>query len=132
MYNGTAAWTYDGTIDFYLDTVNSGVDFWGSSLNDKHWDVVASKKVKKTVNCVDIARIIGSYRLEDNVIVKMDIEGAEYDLIQDFIKKDVMKLIDYIAPELHGPPLIPQDNPYEVYKAFIKLFGTNILQWNRK
>ncbi len=36
LYKSTAAWTYDGTIDFYLDTVNAKKDFWGSSLNKKH------------------------------------------------------------------------------------------------
>ena len=33
LYNQTAAWIYDGKIEFYLDTVNTAVDFWGSSLN---------------------------------------------------------------------------------------------------
>jgi hypothetical protein len=32
----TAAWISDGTIDFYLDTVNKDVDYWGSSLNANH------------------------------------------------------------------------------------------------
>ena len=36
LYKSTAAWIYDGTIDFYLDTVNAGNDFWGSSLNKYH------------------------------------------------------------------------------------------------
>jgi len=36
LYKSTAAWIYDGTIDFYLDTVNAGQDFWGSSLNQNH------------------------------------------------------------------------------------------------
>jgi hypothetical protein len=36
LYKSTAAWIYDGTIDFYLDTVNAGNDFWGSSLNKNH------------------------------------------------------------------------------------------------
>ena len=36
LFKSTAAWIYDGTIDFYLDTVNKKKDFWGSSLNNKH------------------------------------------------------------------------------------------------
>ena len=35
LFKSTAAWIYDGTIDFYLDT-NNKVDFWGSSLNKNH------------------------------------------------------------------------------------------------
>jgi hypothetical protein len=36
LFTQTAAWTYDGQIDFYLDTVNKEADFWGSSLNKNH------------------------------------------------------------------------------------------------
>jgi hypothetical protein len=36
LYKSTAAWTYDETIDFYLDTINDKNDFWGSSLNQNH------------------------------------------------------------------------------------------------
>jgi hypothetical protein len=47
LYNSTAAWIYDGKIDFYLDTINSGHDYWGSSLNKNHPDVLASIKKNK-------------------------------------------------------------------------------------
>ena len=36
LFKSTAAWIYDGTIDFYLDKVNADNDFWGSSLNKNH------------------------------------------------------------------------------------------------
>jgi hypothetical protein len=36
LYKSTAAWTYDGTIDFYLDKINVKRNFWGSSLNKNH------------------------------------------------------------------------------------------------
>ena len=101
LYNQTAAWTYDGTIDFYLDTVNQNNHFWGSSLNKNHPDVVRSGSVKVSVKCMDIAGIIKQYKLDDLVVIKMDIEGAEYDLLLDFIKKDVLQLVDFMAIEFH-------------------------------
>ncbi len=36
LYNQTAAWKKNGSIDFYLDTINEDYDFWGSSLNVNH------------------------------------------------------------------------------------------------
>jgi hypothetical protein len=36
LHDQTAAWIHDGTIDFYLDTVNEKNDFWGSSLMKNH------------------------------------------------------------------------------------------------
>ena len=34
--NGTAAWIKNGQIDFYLDLINAGANFWGSSLKETH------------------------------------------------------------------------------------------------
>jgi hypothetical protein len=39
LYKSTAAWTYDGTIDFYLDTANRYGDYLGSSLNKNHVNI---------------------------------------------------------------------------------------------
>ncbi len=36
LYKQTAAWIYNGKIDFYLDTINKQADYWGSSLNKNH------------------------------------------------------------------------------------------------
>ena len=58
----------------------------------------------------------------------MDIEGAEYQLIFDFIRKDIMKLIDYIAVEYHFK-LSPYKTPEEVYTALINSFGIKFLEW---
>ncbi len=41
LYKQTAAWTYNGKIDFYLDTINKQADYWGSSLNKNHVVCVA-------------------------------------------------------------------------------------------
>ena len=30
LFNQTAAWKYDGQIDFYLDLINVEKNFWGS------------------------------------------------------------------------------------------------------
>ncbi len=58
----------------------------------------------------------------------MDIEGAEYELLQDFIRKDAMKLIDYIAVEFH-PSLSPFGRPEDLFISLVKIFGVNFMQW---
>ena len=92
-------------------------------------DVIRSNQTKVTVNCIEIARIIKQYKQNDNIIVKMDIEGAEYDLLQDFIKKDVIKLIDYIAVEFHSM-LSPFKRPEDLFISLIKIFGVQFLPWS--
>ncbi len=82
-----------------------------------------------TVQSLDIARIIKQYSEKDIVVIKMDIEGSEYDLLQDFTKKDVFKLIDYIAIEFHTN-VSPFQRPEDVLLSLIQLFGVKFLSWN--
>lgn len=129
LYNQTAAWTYDGTVDFYLDTVNKNYDYWGSSLDKDHPDVKKSNSTKLTVQCKDIAAILKQYTEDDFIVLKMDIEGAEYDMLLDFIKKDVLKLIDYIAIEYHTYlSKIPDVN--SLFNKIISLYGVKQVAWN--
>lgn len=125
LYNSTLAWTYNGKIDFYVDTINKNKNFWGSSINGNHPDAIRSNKTKINLPCVDIAGIISKYDIDDVVVVKIDIEGAEYDLIVDFIKKDVLKLIDYIAVEFH-PYISPYKTPEDL---FYKIMGLNNIKF---
>jgi hypothetical protein len=84
--------------------------------------------MKKTVKCVDIARVIGQYTQKDNIILKMDIEGAEYDLLQDFIKKNVIELIDYIAVEFHSYAS-SFNNINDVFMSLINLYKVKFINW---
>jgi FkbM family methyltransferase len=129
LYKETAAWTKNGFIDFYVDTVNNNTDFWGSSLNKQHPDSKRSGGKKVQVACKDIAEIINQYNERDLIVVKMDIEGAEYDLLLDFMQKDVLRLIDHIAIEFH-PFVSPFKGTEDVLQAIIRLYGANFLNWN--
>ena len=91
--------------------------------------MLRSGQKKVTVNCLDIAKIINSYKASDTIVVKMDIEGAEWDLILDFVKKDALKLIDHIAVEFHGGSMLPFQSPQDVYVKLIQLFGVKFLPW---
>ncbi len=80
------AWVYDGTIPFLEDGTGSRI----STYSDP-------------VPCFDfvpwLKRLCGDY---DEVFVKMDIEGAEYELIGRMLDADVDKLVDYLLVEWHG------------------------------
>lgn len=129
MYNETAAWIYDGTIEFYLDVVNVGYNYWGSSLDKNHPDVLNSGLANVTVECRDIARILSQFDVHDMIVLKMDIEGAEYELLVDFLKKDVFKFIDYMAVEFH--PFIKSETTKEsILIELINIMGTKFVEWH--
>ncbi len=60
----------------------------------------------------------------------MDVEGAEYDLLQDFIIKDAIRLIDYITIEFHSG-ISPFKTPDDVFLSLINKQGIQFMKWNR-
>jgi FkbM family methyltransferase len=101
LFKSTAAWTYDGSVTFYLDTVNERNNFWGSSLKPAHPDVIASGNKSISVPSVDVARLLSAYAKDDFVVVAVDIEGGEYELLAHLIKMNVVRLIDYLVIDYH-------------------------------
>ena len=59
----------------------------------------------------------------------MDIEGAEYNLLQDFIRKDSIKIIDYLAVEFHSF-ISPFKKPEDLFISLVNLFGVKFLKWS--
>jgi FkbM family methyltransferase len=102
MSKSTAAWIYNGNVKFYLDTVNKGFNYWGSSLNPNHPDVVRSEKKAINVTCVDISSLLRNYKKDEFFVIKFDIEGAEYELLDHFISQQVLELIDYFVIAFYG------------------------------
>ena len=88
-----------------------------------------SKSNKTIVNCVDLAKLLkDNFSMEDLIIVKMDIEGTEYDILIDLIKKEALKLVDYIAVEFHEF-VSPFKKPEDVLKKMIETTGVKFLSW---
>ena len=91
--------------------------------------MVSSNKTKINLPCVDIASLIKKYSDDDVVVVKIDIEGAEFELLIDFIKKNALRLIDYIAVEYHAA-LSPFSTTEQVFNKIITESGIKTTQWN--
>ncbi|CAE7403113.1 unnamed protein product [Symbiodinium sp. CCMP2592] len=100
----SAAYMCDAETSFYLDNVNAKHNYWGSSLSPSHKDVVKSGKVKVTVPTRNLLRILHEQTTaKDLVIVKMDIEGAEFDIIPCLAKSPQARLVDKLFMEVHNP-----------------------------
>jgi FkbM family methyltransferase len=102
IFRESVANVVGGKVDFYLDTVNPEHNFWGSSLKENHPDVIKSKKAKIQVDSYDVAKLImENYTKDDFIIIKMDVEGSEYDIVPYFMKVGVLEYIDEFACEWH-------------------------------
>lgn len=96
-----AAAAADGTAQFYL-----GMDSDQSStlLTDKkhvpNWRVDYSRA--ETVRTVDFAQwLAANTKPGDKIIVKMDIEGAEYDVLEKLIRSGLLRRIRKLKVEWH-------------------------------
>ncbi len=92
-----AMWTKDEPLDFeFAEDVTLG----GSVMPT----VVKFPSMKKVrVDAIDFgAWLARTVRLEDVVYVKLDIEGAEYPVVEHMLRDGTMKLVDRLYLEFHG------------------------------
>jgi FkbM family methyltransferase len=100
-YNGTVAAAADGTIAFYVDHRNPQHNYWGSSVLAEHPDVTPADRID--LPAVDIGALIRRVTCpEDYVVVKMDIEGAEYAIMESWCTRPALwRHIDLLYLEIH-------------------------------
>lgn len=96
FYN-KAVWLNDGTVEFYL--CNDGLassSVMGNKKTgnlDKHPTIVPS---------IDISKfIMTNFKKEDFIILKLDIEGGEYELIEHMIDTKAFDYVDMLYLEFH-------------------------------
>mmetsp|Transcript_23719 Transcript_23719/g.39228 ORF Transcript_23719/g.39228 Transcript_23719/m.39228 type:complete len:451 (+) Transcript_23719:54-1406(+) len=81
----------DGPTALYLDTINSKQNYWGSSIMETHRDVVRSNsKTGVPVTGITLTRLLTETVLPGgHVMIKIDIEGAEYALLEEAINSTI-------------------------------------------
>ena len=86
-----AAWTYDGEVGFHENGLVSHV----TELNG----------VPK-VPCFDLARFLRvmAFKHREGIVLKIDAEGAEYDLLRHLIARRADKLLKLAIVEWHDLP----------------------------
>jgi FkbM family methyltransferase len=92
-----AIWIHDGTIDFY----DAGTE--SSSILYRTGMIKNPTVTKREVDCVDMGNWIkNSFTKEDHIVLKLDIEGAEYDVIPKMFEDGALEYIDRFFCEIHG------------------------------
>ena len=105
-----AVWIKDSTVPFYvieLDKNESKSRFMSgaSTLNKKkaEWNELGHRKqIEINVDCIDFSSfILNNFDRKDEIIVKMDIEGAEYEVLGKMIAEDSISYINDLIIEFH-------------------------------
>mmetsp|Transcript_78512 Transcript_78512/g.141635 ORF Transcript_78512/g.141635 Transcript_78512/m.141635 type:complete len:305 (+) Transcript_78512:77-991(+) len=99
-YYEAAAWTTTGNVTFYREQVKKKSD--GSSLLRSH-PRVAANSVASTVRSMSLPDWFrDNVRYDDNVVLKVDIEGAEYDLMSAMMVTGAVCKADVLIVEWHA------------------------------
>ena len=96
-----AAWIYDGEIDFYVSdrSLSSGVH--KNRVKRVHSTPINIVKEVK-VPCIDFSRwILENFSQDDYIILKMNVEGSEYEIFDKMFKDGSIKFIKELWGDLH-------------------------------
>jgi len=88
-----ALWIEDGQIDFD-DSKDVGSTIVSTSSNYQRGN-------KTTIECIDFSKWLSQFKKEDYIYLIMDIESAEYDIIEKMILDNTLTLIDELQIEFH-------------------------------
>lgn len=114
-----AALTYYGQVELSVDDIDGD----GSSVvNTKKiyhgCSSLARQPPKKLVECVDLGDFIKTnYLITDQIVLKLDIEGAEYEVLTQMIADGSVNYVDVLVAEFHWQKIsLPEDRHYSLTK----------------
>ena len=85
-----AAWTYDGELEFFVSR-SKPADVQGSSIYKEKITGNLDTEHPVKVACCDFSKWLKeTFTPDDNIILKMNIEGAEYDVLEKCIADDTI------------------------------------------
>lgn len=112
-----AIWNKEGTIEFFLgdDTLSS------SLLKDKKTGNLSKIPVK--VDSVDFGQWLKKrFELKDYIFVKLDIEGAEYEVLDKMLADGTIAYVDRLYVEFHNVKVnVPVEKDKDILARLKKL-----------
>jgi FkbM family methyltransferase len=142
--NKKAVWVHDGTVAFYrtishkdgraADVKNDGIcyiDEGSSVLGLNSGDVRSCVQEIINMECVDISGIINKYDQDDYIVVKMDVEGSEFELVRKLLKDGMVSKINEFYIEWHTN-CMDSETPQSEYqlKKELRECGVSIHDWH--
>lgn len=95
-----AVWIEDGDIDFFVDRTHEKAS--GSTILKEKESGKLDKERPLKCKSIDFSKWLKSnFKKEDYIILKMDIEGAEYKVLEKMIEDGSIGLIDKAYIEFH-------------------------------
>lgn len=106
-----AAWTYDGEVRFMIDGLNGQVG------DAEHWPLVP---------CIDLAEFVRRLPSDQDIVLKIDAEGAEYDLLRHLITKGVDSMLKLAIVEWHTKGI---EKPEKRRRMIEEVIACELQEW---
>ena len=121
----TAVWINNDTSAFYLG------DDTSSSLNITKTTGRLDKYNPIFVQSLRLSEfIMTTFNIDDYIILKLDIEGAEYDVLMDLIETGAIKYINVLYGEFHNNRVDPKYTlMYEVITSYLYKNNLPMKHW---
>lgn len=99
----SAVSSYDGEVDFLIDSVDGdGSSIVASKVIDANGKVANDCCPSERVSCVNLCKFISGISHDvDRLVLKLDVEGAEYDILAKLMDSGVIGLVDEVYCEFH-------------------------------
>jgi FkbM family methyltransferase len=123
-----AVWIVDGFVNFYMN-LRHPTAVQGHSVYREKTTGGLDKNRPVAVPCIDFSTWLKNEVTADNyVVVKMNIEGAEYDVLEKCVADGTATLIDELHIQWHAKKcLIPEERSAKLRQALaalpIKIFN---------
>lgn len=119
---GKAAWVKDGDIDFIPDGIGAT-----TMKTKKNWDQGLAIKVP----CLDFSEWMTRFTKDDFIVLKIDIEGAEFEVLEKMIKDGTISLVDHLWVEFHQNKVTDYTTQYKNELVDrIKKIVPNFWEWH--
>jgi FkbM family methyltransferase len=117
-----AVWIEDGTIEFNVPgvkTASSSIVRWNGQVKP---DVV---------ECIDLSKwIMEEFDEDDHIFLKLDVEGAEYEILRKMINDGSMDYIDRLNGEFHNKKCgVSKDVDAYFTQVLSHRYGLEWLDW---
>jgi FkbM family methyltransferase len=121
-----AIWIDNEIHPFYIG------ETYCSSLNITKTSGRLDKQNPIPVQCIRLSEFITSnFNIEDFIILKLDIEGAEYDVFLDLINTGAINYINVLYGEFHNGRVDPKYTiSYKFIMEHLSKIGLRVLNWN--
>jgi len=101
-------WNQKGKVNFSVGSKNCHTNSKITKIiNERNYD--KRKYIKQyEIDCIDIYDFIESLNInneEQYLVIKMDIEGAEYEVLPRMIEKNSIQKVDILLVEFHKEPI---------------------------